>query len=105
MEAAQLLRHSEIRMKLDGRQLSNPKPTKKTKAKYLATADKRFPNIARWVDEFGWIEIGHDDCRQSFLRALDLGGMVWEGKAEYASLDHAFRALDRALGKWMEENG
>lgn len=69
------------------------------------SVDERFPNIARWVDEFGWIEIGQDDYSQSFLRVLDAGGMVWEGKAEYASLDHALRALDKALGKRIEENG
>jgi hypothetical protein len=66
--------------------------------------DERFPHLARWVAEFGWVEIGQDDYNQSFLRALDSGGMVWEGKRDYASLDHALRALDRALGKWMEQN-
>jgi hypothetical protein len=66
--------------------------------------DERFPHLARWVAEFGWIEIGHDDYSQSFVRALDSGGMVWEGKRSYTSLDHALRALDRALGKWMEQN-
>lgn len=70
-----------------------------------ASVDEHFPNIARWVNEFGWIEIGQDDYSQSFLRALDTGGMVWEGKAEYASLDDALHALDKALGKRMEENG
>ena len=66
--------------------------------------DERFPHLARWVAEFGWVEIGQDDYSPSFLRALDSGGMVWEGKRDYTSLDLALHALDRALGKWMEEN-
>ena len=70
-----------------------------------ASADERFPNIAAWVHSYGWIEIGRDDYSRSFLRALDIGGMIWEGKTEYASLDQALRALDKALGKWIEENG
>jgi hypothetical protein len=68
-------------------------------------AEELFPNIAAWVDSYGWIEIGQDDYSRSFIRALDAGGMVWEGEAEYPSLDDALRALNKALGKWIEENG
>ena len=71
----------------------------------LAVADERFPNVAAWVHSYGWIEIGQDDYSRSFLRALAIGGMVWEGKPEYKSLDHALRALDRALAKRIEEIG
>jgi len=77
----------------------------KTQDKNLAAADERFPNIAAWVHSYGWVEIGQDDYSRSFLRALNIGGMIWEGKAEYASLDDALRALDKALGQRMEENG
>jgi len=85
--------------------MPSPKPTRKTENKNPAVADERFPNIAAWVHSYGWIEIGQDDYSRSFLRALDAGGMAWEGKEEYASLDHALRALDKALGKWIEKNG
>jgi hypothetical protein len=56
----------------------------------------RYPNIAAWVQE-GWIEIGRDDFSRSFVRALDIGGMVWEGAEEYDSLDDALRALDNGI--------
>ena len=41
--------------------------------------------------EYGWIEIGHDDMSRSFGRALDEGGLVWEGQEDYATLDDALR--------------
>ena len=44
--------------------------------------DTTYPTIARWVLEYGWIEIGHDDMSRSFVRALDEGGLVWEGQED-----------------------
>lgn len=67
--------------------------------------EQMYPNIADWVGGYGWIEIGHDDWSQSFIRVLDSGGLVWESKPEYKSLDHAMRALEKALGKRIEEIG
>lgn len=85
--------------------MDSRKPAKKTEDKNPALADERFPNIAAWVHSYGWIEIGQDDYSRSFLRALDAGGMVWEGEAEYASLDLALCALEKALGKSIEQDG
>lgn len=62
--------------------------------------EKIYPNIARWVDEHeGWIEIGYDvdSPLNSFVRALDCGGMLWEGKDSYDSLDEAMQDLDAGL--------
>ena len=60
-------------------------------------------SAARWVHEYGWIEIGQDDLSRSFVRALDAGGMVWEGQAHYATLDDALHALEVGLAAWMRE--
>ena len=49
----------------------------------------------------GWIEIGYDDYHRSFIRALDSGGMVWEGCMVYATLESTLQALDDALAAWM----
>jgi len=65
--------------------------------------DTTYPTIARWVMEYGWIEIGHDDMSQSFARALDEGGLVWEGQEDYATLDDALRNLEAGLAAWMRE--
>jgi len=67
--------------------------------------EEAYPAIAEWVDGRGWIEIGWTENTPSFIRALDEGGLVWEGKPKYKSLDDALRALENSLKKWTEENG
>jgi hypothetical protein len=68
--------------------------------------EQTYPNIARWIDEHeGWIEIGYqgDSPLTSFVRALDLGGMLWEGKDSYASVDEALQDLDAGLEEILQE--
>ena len=65
--------------------------------------DVTYPTIARWVHEYGWIEIGQDHMSQSFIRALDAGRMVWEGQAHDATLDDALQDLEAGLAVWMRE--
>ena len=60
--------------------------------------DATYPTIVRWVQEYGWIEIGQDDMSRSFIRALDDGGTVWEGRKSYPTLDAALQAS--RLGWW-----
>ena len=67
--------------------------------------DATYPTIARWVQEYGWIEIGQDDMSRSFIRALDDGGMVWEGRRSYPTLDAALQDLEVGLIAWMQEQG
>jgi hypothetical protein len=69
------------------------------------SVDETFPHLAEWVKTHGWVEIGYDDARRSFIRALDNGGMVWEGEMVYNTLDSALEALDDALAVWVKENG
>ena len=57
------------------------------------------------TESYGWIEIGQDDFSQSFVRALDIGGMVWEGKSKYKTVDAALDDLEAALEKIIEEIG
>jgi hypothetical protein len=66
--------------------------------------EARYPNVAGWVQD-GWIEIGRDEHNQSFIRALDGGGMAWEGESEYPNLDAALQALDAGVAAWLEEQG
>ena len=37
------------------------------------------------------------------MRALDEGGLVWEGQEAYATLDDALRDLEVGLIAWMQE--
>jgi hypothetical protein len=66
--------------------------------------EEAFPTIALWTRSWGWIEIGQNDTRRSMVRALDEGGMVWEGKVKYATLDELLQDLEAALSDWMNEN-
>lgn len=67
--------------------------------------DEMFPVIARWINqEEGWIELGADDYSRSLARALYGGGMIWEGKGNYRSLEEALRAMERGIASWLEDN-
>lgn len=64
---------------------------------------RRYPIINRFVFERGWIEVGSDEYSLSFIRALDPGGLVWEGKQFYDTLDDALADLERGLAQWLKE--
>ncbi len=67
------------------------------------SVEQMYPSVARWVQQHGWIEVGYDDMSRSFIRALDLGGLIWEGDATYATLDEALQAADEAIEKLIRE--
>jgi hypothetical protein len=64
-----------------------------------------YPHIARWVQSYGWIEIGVDGQSPSFVRALDEGGTVWESDEDDMTLDEALHALEAGLAEWMKQSG
>ena len=66
--------------------------------------EERYPSIASWVQE-GWIEIGRDEYSRSFVRVLNIGGMVWEGEEDYETVDEALSEAEAAISAWLEENG
>ncbi len=72
----------------------------------MASFESLYPHTAYFVDAVGRIEIGSDDSPlTSFVRAIDLGGIVWEGEDSYPNLGAAFADLERGLAAWMEEVG
>ncbi len=66
--------------------------------------EETYPSIAQWVQD-GWIEIGRDDYSTSFIRALDIGGLVWEGRHTYPTLDAALQDLEDGVRQWMDKDG
>jgi hypothetical protein len=68
-----------------------------------ASFDERFPRISDWVLGGGLIELGRDDYSRSLVRALDPGGMVWEGKTKYASVDELLQELEDALTEFTKQ--
>ena len=69
----------------------------------MNTFDSKYPNITNWIENYGWIELGQDDCSSSMVRVLDEGGMVWEGKTQYKNLDELFNALEKELVEKIKE--
>lgn len=67
--------------------------------------DERFPTISEWIDSYGLIELGSHEYSSSMVRAIDPGGLVWEGKDQYKSIDAALQDLEKGLKEWMEEMG
>lgn len=68
--------------------------------------EDQYPNIARWVYEHeGRIEIGDDPDGPltSFVRAVNMGGMPWEGEDEYESLDDALLDLEAGVQECLRE--
>jgi hypothetical protein len=63
------------------------------------------PHPAHLVQMRGWIGIGYNDYGYSFVRALNIGGMIWEGLEHYPMLDKALQALECALGEWRRAQG
>ncbi len=60
-----------------------------------------YPSIARWVRGYGWIEVGEDNPGAPFVRALDEGGVIWDGEDAYPTLEAAWQALETALAAWF----
>ncbi|HBY94058.1 MAG: hypothetical protein M5U01_12220 [Ardenticatenaceae bacterium] len=73
----------------------------------MTSFEASFPNIASFVNTHGYVEIGYDDDSPltSFIRALDPGGMVWEGKDSYETMEEAFQDLEQGLNEWARMYG
>ena len=73
--------------------------------KAAITFDERYPTVARWVATHGWIELGMIDGMRASVQALDMGGLCWEGKADYPSIDAAMADLEHGLAAWVRAEG
>ncbi|MFY7997320.1 MAG: KTSC domain-containing protein [Candidatus Kapaibacteriota bacterium] len=58
-----------------------------------------YPAISEWIDTTGWIEFGKNDMSHSMARVLDEGGMLWEGKSSYSSINALFADVEQAVKK------
>lgn len=80
---------------------SAPRPRKAMPA---ATVDASYPTLWRWVTQRGYLEVGPTEGSRSFVRALDDGGLVWEGAVSYPSFKAVLDALEAALTHWLAKN-
>ena len=64
--------------------------------------EAQYPNVAKWVHGYGWIEIGETDWQGFQVRALDAGGLIYENN-DCDSLAEAMQALEEGLETWFKE--
>lgn len=66
-----------------------------------------YPNLTYFVENIGRIEIGYDDERplNSFVRAINAGGLVWEGKDQYDTLEDALQDVENGIEAWLRDTG
>jgi hypothetical protein len=95
-----LLHAAERRVVKAARPTMAKKPAKKA-----GPPEERYPHVARWCNDHGWIEVGYEWQDKLFARALNEGGLVWGGEGPYATLDDALHALEEGLAAFMAENG
>ncbi len=68
------------------------------------SVETMFPAIARWVQKYGWVEIGEQELFGFVARALNEGGTKVEDDRPN-SLAEALAALEKGLTRWFEEQG
>jgi hypothetical protein len=64
----------------------------------MKTFEQQYPNLTAWIRAYdGWIAIGQDEMSHSLVRVLNPGGLVWESRKTYASIDDALAEADQAV--------
>jgi hypothetical protein len=72
----------------------------------LTMFDKQYPNLAAWIlGGDAWIELGQGEMSHSYVRLLDIGGLIWESKRSYQTVAEALTDAEEALAAWMNEHG
>jgi hypothetical protein len=61
-----------------------------------------YPNLAWWINNHGWIEIGNDEFNYSMVRVLDIGGTCWEDKKSN-SFEESLEKAERWASTEIEE--
>ena len=69
-----------------------------------ASFDVRYPSLAAWIAEDGWIELGYEPNTDTYARALDEGGMIWSGGRRTETIDEWLAALEAGVEEYMDEH-
>jgi len=64
--------------------------------------EEAFPNLAKWVRGYGWIEIGEQEQFGFVAKALDQGGLIFEDD-QCNTLAEAMMSMEMALSAWFKE--
>ena len=80
---------------------SRPSTVRK-RATNLPSIEAQYPNVAKWVNGYGWIEIGKTEWQGFQVRALDAGDLIYED-TECNTFARAMQSLETGLGAWFME--
>jgi len=69
-----------------------------------AAVEESFPAVAKWVQEYGRIEIGDQESVGFTVMAIDDGGVVFEDDKP-DTLAEAMAALEKGLAEYFEREG
>ena len=64
---------------------------------------EHYPALRRWVQGYGWIEVGQAPGSPALVRVLDEGGLIWESSPQDVNIDDALDAAEAAVRKWLRE--
>lgn len=64
---------------------------------------ERYPYLAAWLLDRGWIELGAVEDGLSAVRIYDSSGLVWQSEEDCFSLDAALATADAALAELAEQ--
>jgi len=101
VEAAKRLKSYQSAMQEFRNELRKDQPTAEAPS---GDMDNLYPTVAQWVKGCGWIEIGDQEGLGFTVKALDLGGVVFED-AECRSLAEALASLESGLVVAMKQRG
>ena len=100
-EAAKRLKSYQSALQGFRHELRKDRPTDEATS---GDIENSYPAVAQWVQGCGWIEIGDQEGLGFSVRALDLGGVVFED-ANCRSLTEAMASLEFGLAAAMKELG
>lgn len=65
--------------------------------------DEQYPNLTAWIlGGEAWIELGQNDYSRSYVRVMDIGGLVWESEKAYKTVAEALADAEEAVIAWMD---
>lgn len=72
---------------------------------YYLKKSLNFPHITYLINHGGGLDIGYSREMNLTAFAFDEGGVVWEGKTGYESLEDLLVDAESGIKQWRDANG
>ena len=70
----------------------------------IFTQPGQYPSLTAFLDNGGKLEIGYIYELGVSVIAFDEGGVIWEGKEDYESLETLLEEAEQAIEAWIGKN-